>query len=56
MTKTTNGVAAVGLTFPAWENHLQHAGAVAASMVPILSALWLAVQIARFVQAWRAAK
>ncbi|NBZ87917.1 hypothetical protein [Stagnihabitans tardus] len=56
LNRVTNGVAAAGVTLPAWEVHLQHAGVIAASVVPILSALWLAVQIVRFVQAWRAAK
>lgn len=50
--RATDGVAVGGLTLPAWVGHLQDVSAVAAALVPILSALWLAVQIARFVWAW----
>jgi hypothetical protein len=43
--RITNGVAGVGLTMPAWERELIHMGEIATALVPILSALWLAVQI-----------
>jgi hypothetical protein len=49
MDRTTTGVATVGVTYPAWETQLHHFGEVAAIMVPILSALWLAVQIVAFI-------
>jgi hypothetical protein len=40
---------------PIWEQHLQHFGSVAQSLVPILSALWLAVQIVAYVRKrWQA--
>jgi hypothetical protein len=37
---------------PAWLPQLETASAVAAQLVPILSALWLALQIGRFLWAW----
>lgn len=49
--RATTGVAAIGITFPAWEMQLHHFGSLAGTLVPILSASWLAVQIAAFV--WR---
>lgn len=53
MRRTTDGVAAGGLSFPFWAPSLNEASSVAAALVPILSAVWLAVQIARFIWAWR---
>lgn len=53
--KVTNGVAVGGLTLPAWLPALDAASNVAALLVPILSAVWLAVQIWRFVSQWRRA-
>lgn len=52
MMRLTNGVAGLGLTMPAWLPQLETASAVAAQLVPILSALWLALQIGRFLWAW----
>lgn len=49
MERGTTGLAAVGLTLPVWEQSLQHLGTVAAAALPILSAVWLAVQIVGFV-------
>lgn len=46
----TNGMAGLGVTMPIWEQHLQHFGSVAQSLVPILSALWLAVQIVAYIR------
>lgn len=53
MIKATNGVAVAGVTLPAWLPTLEAASRVAGHLVPILSAVWLAVQIVRFVQRWR---
>ena len=54
MEKTTSGMAVAGVTYPAWQHGLDQAGAVAASLVPILSALWLAVQLVVYVRKqWR---
>lgn len=52
MKKATDGVAAVGVMMPAWLPKLESASQVAGALVPILSALWLALQIGRFVWAW----
>lgn len=52
MIKTTNGVAVAGITLPTWWPSLEATSNVAAQMVPILSALWLFVQIARMVSKW----
>lgn len=52
MIKATNGVAAAGVTLPVWLPTLEAASQVAAALVPILSALWLVVQITRFVLTW----
>lgn len=46
--KVTNGVAGLGLTLPAWWPTLAELSAFAAAIVPILSAIWLALQIGRF--------
>jgi len=45
MIKVTNGVATAGILSPAWLPTLQEISSYAAALVPILSALWLAVQI-----------
>lgn len=45
--KVTNGVAGFGITLPAWWPTLAEASQFAAAIVPILSALWLLIQIAR---------
>lgn len=45
--RTTNGVAMVGLSLPAWWPTLAEASAFAAAVVPILSGFWLLLQIAR---------
>lgn len=53
MVKATNGVAVGGVTMPAWLPDLIQASVVAGQLVPILSAVWLVVQIARFLVQWR---
>lgn len=45
MMRVTNGVAVGGITMPAWVPSLGEVSSVAADAVPILSALWLAIQI-----------
>ena len=52
MKKATDGVAAVGVMMPAWLPKLESTSQVAGALVPILSALWLALQIGRFVLTW----
>lgn len=52
MIKTTNGVAAAGVTLPVWLPKLETASAVAGHLVPILSAAWLVLQIGRFLWIW----
>jgi hypothetical protein len=53
--KATNYVAGVGVTLPAWEHSLDQLGTVATAMVPILSALWLIVQMVFYVRKqWKA--
>ncbi|MBU2936974.1 MULTISPECIES: lysozyme [Pacificibacter] len=55
MTKTTTGISAVGVTLPAWWPTLEGASNVAVLLVPILSALWLLVQIVTFARKnWQA--
>lgn len=49
--QTTNGVAVGGISMPVWFDRLADVSSVAAHLVPILSAVWLGVQIAGF--AWR---
>lgn len=53
MSKTTTGVAAAGLVMPAWVPTLETVSGTAAALVPVLSALWLLLQITRFVARWR---
>ncbi|MGH1414834.1 MAG: hypothetical protein ACRBB0_15205 [Pelagimonas sp.] len=50
MMKTTNGVAIGGITLPAWLPALETASQVAAHMVPILSAVWLVIQILGYIR------
>lgn len=45
MMRVTNGVAVGGITMPAWVPSLGEVSGVASDAVPILSALWLAMQI-----------
>ena len=47
--RATNGIALGGITLPAWLPTLDAMSGFAAQMVPILSAIWLIAQIARFV-------
>lgn len=48
--KVTNGVAGLGITLPAWWPTLAELSAFAAAVVPILSAIWLIIQIGRVVR------
>lgn len=43
--RTTDGVAVSGLAMPVWWPSLHEFSVLASELVPILSALWLAVQI-----------
>lgn len=52
MRRATDGVAGLGLFTPAWLPKLETASTVAAHLVPILSAAWLALQIGRFLWTW----
>ena len=49
MVKATNGVAVGGLTLPAWWPSLMEVSEMAGLLVPILSLIWLSVQIVRTV-------
>lgn len=51
--RATDGVAVGGISMPVWAPTLNEASNMAAALLPILSALWLAVQIARFLWSWR---
>jgi hypothetical protein len=51
--RVTDGVSLGGVTSPLWRDGLDLASGVALSLVPILSALWLSVQIARFLVEWK---
>lgn len=51
--KGTNGVAVAGLFSPAWLPSLEQTAGIAGQLMPVLSVIWLAVQIARFVWQWR---
>ena len=46
--KMTNGVALGGLTLQAWWPSLMQISQIAGALVPILSALWLSLQIFKF--------
>ncbi len=52
MNRMTTGVAVAGMGMPAWMPSLDAVSGAAGLAVPILSAIWLGVQIARFVQGW----
>lgn len=54
--RATNGVAVGGVTMPAWMPTLAEASNTAAALVPILSALWLAIQIVGYARKRMAAK
>jgi GH24 family phage-related lysozyme (muramidase) len=54
MIKITNGIALGGATSPAWWPSLEDVSNMATQLVPILSALWLAVQIIRFLRGGQA--
>lgn len=45
--KLTNGVAVGGITMPAWWPTLAEISSLAATLVPIFSLIWLAIQIIR---------
>lgn len=46
--KITNGVAVGGLTMPAWFPSLEQVSNTAATLVPIVSLIWLTAQLIRF--------
>lgn len=48
--RATSAVAGAGITYPVWQENLTQAGNVAQALVPILSALWLALQIMGYVR------
>ncbi len=48
--RLTNGVALGGITLPAWWPTLLDVSTTAGAFVPILSALWLILQIWRFLR------
>lgn len=48
--RATDGVAVGGLSMPVWFPSLETVSNVAAQLVPILSAAWLAVQIIAYVR------
>lgn len=48
--RATSGLAVGGLSLPAWWPSLGEASSVAVELVPILSALWLVVQIVGYVR------
>lgn len=45
--RATSGLAALWLAFPGWNDALAQASQIAGLLVPILSVIWLAVQIVR---------
>jgi len=51
--RVTNGVAAGGVSMPVWFPALQDVSGAAVHLVPILSALWLAVQIVTHIRRGR---
>ena len=53
MTKVTSGTAVVGLSSAWWPPTLAEVSGLAGQLVPILSAAFLAAQVARFVWQWR---
>lgn len=56
MMRATNSVALAGLTMPVWVPSLEQISRGAGAAVPVLSALWLVVQIARHLHQWKAGK
>lgn len=54
--RVTDGVAVGGMTLPAWWPSLEVASNVAAQLVPILSAMWLAAQLFGYLRKLRVAK
>lgn len=46
--RATTGVAVGGVTLPAWWPSLQQVSEIAGQLVPVLSALWLGLQIVSF--------
>ena len=48
LVKTTNLVAAAGVATPVWLPWLEHVSQFSATIIPILSVLWLLLQIWRF--------
>ena len=53
MTKVTSGVAVAGVTSAWWPPSLADVSGLAGHLVPILSAAFLVVQLARFLWQWR---
>lgn len=51
--RATSSLAVGGVTLPAWWPSLDQASSVAVQLVPILSALWLIVQIVGYVRRLR---
>lgn len=47
--RATTAVAGVGLTFPSWWYHFEATSNFFALLIPILSAVWLIVQIVRVI-------
>lgn len=47
LTKATTGVAGAGVTLPAWWPSLAESSNLAAQLVPIVSLVWLVLQIIR---------
>lgn len=52
MTKVTSGVAVAGVSSAWWPPSLAEVSGMAGHLVPILSAVFLAVQITRFLLSW----
>lgn len=51
--RATTGLAVGGVSLPAWWPSLDQVSSVAVELVPILSALWLVVQIVGYVRRLR---
>lgn len=51
--KTTNGIAIGGLTLPAWDSTLAAVSSTAAQLLPIISLIWLIIQIFVFIRKQR---
>lgn len=45
MNQTTNGIATAAVLSPLWMKSLEELSAIASMVLPILGALWLAIQI-----------